>query len=228
MHPRDDAWIGELKPVATDLIEEFTAFQMAADRYKAARSPAETKAALDELKKVKGKLAGRAKELTGKSAAQAAEQEKQRAKLLAEGKIPDGTYKLVNRRNGHSIDVEGHSKDAGGKVHLWTYLGAPNQKWMLTAVGDGYYTVVGVESDKALEVPDASTQEGTVLRIWTINKSPAQRWKIEKTDGPWFKLTAECSGKALAGAGDFQKDGATLVQTTYTGAEEQQWKIEEP
>ena len=223
-----DAWIGELKSVATDLIEEFTAFQMAADRFKAARSPAETKAALEDLKKVKGKLAERARDLTGKAEAQVAEQEKQRAKMLAEGKIPDGTYKLLNRRNGRAIDVEGHSKDAGGKVHLWTYGGAPNQQWNLSADGGGFYIVVGVESDKALEVPDSSKEEGLALRQWTINKSPAQRWKIEKTDGPWFKLTAECSGKALAGAGDLQRDGSTLVQTTYTGAEEQQWKIEDP
>ena len=223
-----DAWIGELKPVATDLIEEFTAFQMAADRFKSARSPAETKAAIEELKKVKGKLAERAKELTGKASAQAAEQEKQRAQMLAEGKIPDGTYKLVNRKNGRAIDVEGHSKDAGAIVHLWTYMGASNQQWTLTAAGGGFYIVTGAESDKALEVPNGSTEEGMALRQWTVNKSSAQRWKIEKTDGPWFKLTAECSGKALAGAGDLQKDGSTLVQTAYTGAEEQQWKIEAP
>ena len=223
-----DAWIGELKPVATDLIEEFTAFQMAADRLKAAKSPSETKAALDELKKLKGALAERAKDLTGKAEAQFAEQEKQRAKMLAEGKIPDGTYKLLNRKNGKAIDVEGHSRDAGGKVHLWAYGAAPNQQWNLTAVGGGFYLVTGVESDKALEVPDGSTEEGMALRQWTINKSSAQRWKIERTDGPWFKLTAECSGKALAGAGDLQGDGGAIVQTAYTGAEEQQWKIEAP
>ena len=223
-----DGWIAELKPVATDLIEEFTAFQMAADHFKAAKSPAEMKTAIEELQGVKGKLADRAKELAGKAAAQLAEQEKQRAKMLAEGKIPDGTYKLVNRKNGRAVDVEGHSKDAGGKVHLWTYGGAPNQQWNVTAVGGGFYIIAGVESGKALEVPNGSTDEGVALRQWDINKSNAQRWKIEKTDGPWFRLTIECSGKALSGAGDLQADGSGLVQAAYTGAEEQQWKIEVP
>ena len=60
-------WIGELKPIANDLIEEFTAFQMAADRLKTANSPAEKKAALEELNGVKGKLAERARELAGKA-----------------------------------------------------------------------------------------------------------------------------------------------------------------
>jgi Ricin-type beta-trefoil lectin domain-like len=223
-----EPWIAELQPVATDLLEENAAFQMAADRFKAAKSPAEMKDALDGLKGVKGKLAERAKELTAKAASQLAEQEKRRAKMLAEGKIADGTYKLLNRKNGKAIDVEGRSKDSGHKVHLWAYTGATNQQWNLTAVGGGYYTIVGVDSAKALEVPDASTEEGMALRQWDLNKSPAQRWKIEKTDGPWFKLTAECSGRVLAGAGDLAANGAGLVQTTYTGTEEQQWKIELP
>ena len=223
-----NAWIAKLQPLATDLVLDYKAFQMAEDRFKAAKSPAEIKGALDALKGVKGKFAERANGLAGKAAGQLAEQEKQRAKMLAEGKIPDGTYKLLNRKNGKAIDVEGHSKEAGHKVHLWADTGALNQQWNLTAVGGGFYIVVGVESDKALEVPDGSAEEGLALRQWTLNKSSAQRWKIEKTDGPWFKLTAECSGKALAGAGDLQNDGGGLVQTAYTGAEEQQWKIEAP
>jgi len=73
-------WIGELKPVSTGLLEDYTAFQMAADRFKTAKSPAEMKVAVEALKSVKGKLADRAKELLGKAAAQTAELEKQRAK----------------------------------------------------------------------------------------------------------------------------------------------------
>ena len=63
----NDAWIGELKSVATQLLEEYTVFQMAADRLNAAKSPAEVKVAVDALKEVKGKLAGRAKELASKA-----------------------------------------------------------------------------------------------------------------------------------------------------------------
>ncbi len=221
-----DVWIGELKSVATDLLEEFTAFQMGADRFKAAQTPAEMKAAIDALKGIKGKLAERAQELTAKAAGQLAEKERQNAKMLAEGRIPSGTYKLTNRKNGKVIDVEGHSQDSGHKVHLWDPTGAANQQWNLTVEGGGYYLLVGVESGKALEVPDSSKDEGTAIRQWDVNKSPAQRWKIEKTDGPWFKLTAECSGRALAAAGDVMANGAALIQTTSTGAEEQQWKIE--
>ncbi len=62
-----DSWIAQLKPVATDLIEEYTAFQMAADRLKAAKTPAEMQTALDALKQIKGKLADRAKDMIGKA-----------------------------------------------------------------------------------------------------------------------------------------------------------------
>lgn len=223
-----DAWIAEFNPVATDLIEEFTTFQMAADRYKAAKTPAEMKAALAALESVSGKLAGRARELAAEAATQLAEKQMQNSKLLAEGKIPDGTYRLTNRKNGKVIDVEGRSRDAGHKVHLWAYMGGTNQQWNLTAAGGGYSILVGTHSGKALEVPNASTEKGMAIRQWDLNKSNAQRWKIEKTDGPWFKLTAECSGLALTAAGDVMANGAALVQAAFTGTEEQQWKIELP
>ncbi len=62
-------WIGELKPVAARLLDEFAVFQKAAAALKAAKSPEEKKAAMEALKKVKGKLADRAKEELAKAAA---------------------------------------------------------------------------------------------------------------------------------------------------------------
>jgi serine/threonine protein kinase len=62
-----DAWIADLKPFAERLIEEFTAFQVAADGLRAAKNPKQKQAAIDALKKVQGKLAGRAKEEIAKA-----------------------------------------------------------------------------------------------------------------------------------------------------------------
>ncbi len=223
-----DAWIGELKPVATSMLEEFTSFEMAADRLKAASNPDEIRAAVESLKTVKGQLAPRAQELVAKSASQLAILDKERAQMLAEGGIPDGTYKLLNRRTGRALDVAGNSRENGAKIHQWEYTGATNQQWKLAAAGGGYYTLVGVDSGKALDVANSSKDEGVAVQQWDFNGSNAQRWKIEKTNAPWFRMVAECSGHALASAPGSTENGAAVIQTTVNNAEEQQWKIEAP
>jgi hypothetical protein len=220
-----DAWLEGLKPMATDYIEEYTSYHMAADGWKAAKTLEQKRTAVKALKAVQGKLAPRAQELATQAAADVAKIEKGRADMLAQGKVPDGRYKLTNRKNGKTIDVEGHSHDDGHRVHLFGYSNGGNQQWNISAQGGGYYLLVNAESGKALNVPKAQTDDDVALQQANVNKtSPAQKWKIEKTDQGFFKLTAMCSGKALASGGDL--NDAPIVQTTYTGAPEQQWKLE--
>ena len=223
-----DAWIAGLKPVAANYLEQFTGFQMASDRAKAAKSIEEKKAAVVGLKAVAGKLAPKAQELSAKIAADLTKLDKERAAMWAQGKVPDGRYKLVNRQSGKIVEVEGRSKDDGRRVQQFAYSGQPNAQWNITAQGNGYYLLVGADSGKALTVPKGQTEDLTGLQQATVNKSPSQRWKIEKAEGNYFKLTAEITGKALTAAGTFQAGGSTIVQSAYTGAPEQQWKIEAP
>jgi hypothetical protein len=218
-----DAWLADLKSLATNYVEQFTSFQMASDRAKNAKTIDEKKAVVVALKVVEGKLAPKAQELAAKVGADLAKLEKERAAIWASGKIPDGRYRLTNRQSGKAIDVEGRSKDDGHKVHQFTYGGQPNQQWNISAQGNGYYLLVGVESGKALAVPAGKTEDHVEIQQATVNKGPAQRWKIEKVEGNFYKLTAESSGKALTA------DGTTaIVQGTPTGGPEQQWKIESP
>ncbi len=222
-----DAWIGELKPVAMAYVEEFTSFDMASENLKKAKTIEEKKAAVQALKAVKGPLAKRAGELAIKGAADVAAVEKERALMWAAGKVPDGRYKLVNRKSGKVIEVEGHSKDDGRKVQQTGYTGQPNARWNVTSLGDGYYLIVGVESGKALNVPKAATDDGVALQQANVNKGASQRWKIEKVEGSFFKLTAACSSKVVT-AGDAQANGGAIIQSAFTNAPEQQWKIEAP
>jgi hypothetical protein len=222
-----DAWIADLKPVGMAYLDEFTSFEMASDRLKKAQTIPDKKGAVQALKDIKGKLARRAEELALKGVADVAAAEKARAQMWAEGKVPDGRYKLVNRKSGKAIEVEGRSKDDGHKVQQSGYKGQPNAQWNVTTLGDGYYLIVGVDSNKALNVPKEATDDGVALQQANVNKGASQRWKIEKVEGNFFKLTAAGSGKALA-IGDSQADGGPIVQTSYTNAPEQQWKFEAP
>jgi eukaryotic-like serine/threonine-protein kinase len=224
----NDAWIAQLTPFATAYIEEYTAYQMATDRYKAAKSFMEKKTAVAGLKQIKGRFAKPVAPLLAKGAAEVAAEEKKRAQLLAAGKIPPDVYKLVNRKSGKVIDVEGRSKDDGHKLQQWGYSGANNEKWKVVPLEDGFYQIISVDSGKALNVPQAQTDDGSALTQATPAKEPSQHWKIEKTDGNFYKLTAQSSGKTLAIGGDLAKDGSPIVQTAYTGAPEQQWKLDLP
>ena len=225
----DNAWIATLTPAVAPYIEEFTAYQMAADRFKGAKTVAEKKAAITMLKDIKGRFAKPAAPLLAKATADVAAEDKKRAQLIAEGRIPEDIYKLVNRKNNKVVDVEGHSKDDGHKLHQWSYSGGGNQRWKIVPVDKGFYQILGLESGKALNVPQGKTEDGVELtQANPVKTNPSQRWKFEKTDGNYFKITAEASGKALAAGGDLTRDGASIIQTTYTGAPEQQWKLEAP
>ena len=222
-----DAWIAELKPVGAAYLEEFTSFEMASEALKKAKTVEEKKAAVQTLKAIKGTLAKRAGQLALKGVADVAAGEKERAQMWAEGKVPEGRYKLVNRKTGKAIEVEGRSKDDGRAVQQSGYTGQPSAQWNFTSLGDGYYLLVGAGSGKALNVPKAATEDGVAIQQANVNKGASQRWKVEKLPGNFFKLTAQCSGKALS-AGDAQANGGPIVQTAFKDAPEQQWKIEAP
>jgi hypothetical protein len=201
---------------------------MAADRYKAAKSFTERKSAVAALKQITGRFAKPAAPLLAKAAAEVAAEEKKRAQLLAAGKIPPDVYKLVNRKSGKVLDVEGRSKEDGHKLDQWGYSGANNEKWKVVPQEDGSYQIICVDSGKALNVPQAQSGDGIALAQANPARTPSQLWKIEKVDGNFYKITAQSSGKALAIGGDPAKDGSPIIQTAYTGAPEQQWKLDLP
>jgi len=222
-----DAWVADLKPLATDYVEQYTAYKMGADRVKTAKSLDEKKALVKALKAVQGKLAPRAQELAAKVSADIDKIEKERKALWDQGKVPDGRYKLINRQSNKAIDVEGHSKEDGHRVQQWAYGGQPNAQWNITAQGGGAYLLVCQETGKALQVPKDKNDDQVGIVQGNVNKAPNQRWKIEK-DGAFWKLTNEASNKALTGVTAAPAGGNTIVQSPYTGAPEQQWKIENP
>ncbi len=221
-----DAWIGELKPIAAAYLDQYTAFEMAVDRAKTAKTLEQKKAALVSLKAIKAPLAAKVQDLTNKASTEVAVLEKERAALWAAGKVPDGRYRLVNRKTGKAIDVAGRSKEDGGKLTQFQYGGQPNQQWNISALGGDFYLLVGVESGKAINVPQGTTEDGVALLQGNVNKGPTQKWKIERIENGIYKLTAEVSGKVITVTAD--ANSSAIVQRAYSGAHEQQWKIESP
>jgi hypothetical protein len=224
-----DAWLEGLKPMATNYLEDYQSFQMANERWKAAKTLDQKRAAQKAFEGVTGKFAARAKDLAVKAAADVKQAEQDRNKMLAQGKIPDGKYRLTNRKSGKVLEVEGHSHDDSHKLQAFKWTNGGHQQWNITSVGNGYYVLVCQDSGKALNVPGGQTGEGVVLQQANVNKNnPSERWKIEKVPdaqgGNFYTLTSLASGKVMAVKGD--NDGSPVIQTDGKNTPEQQWKIE--
>jgi tRNA A-37 threonylcarbamoyl transferase component Bud32/regulation of enolase protein 1 (concanavalin A-like superfamily) len=215
-----NAWIAELKPVATQHIEAFTSFAMVSDRVAGAGSPAERLAAINELRQIKGPLAKRAAEIVARHAAEIATIERDLS-------LPprDGLYRLVNRHSGKCIDVAAREMKDNASVHQWEYLAMPNQQWSLTSSGSGAYIIRAVHSGKPLEIANAGAADDADVRQGTASDAKPQRWKIESVGPGYFKVIAECSGKALSTGRASGENGVDVIQSAYRGVPEQQWQI---
>ncbi|MEI9895250.1 MAG: RICIN domain-containing protein [Chthoniobacter sp.] len=95
--------------------------------------------------------------------------------MLAQGKVPDGRYKLINRKTGKTIEVENHGRDDGHKLQTNAYSGGGSQHWHIIPQEGGYYLLVGVESSKAINVPKSVSDDGVPLEQANVNKGPSQK-----------------------------------------------------
>ena len=218
------AWVGELKVLATDRIEEFTAFQMHSDALKAATATAERAQAAAAMRKLGATFAARTEAALAPFAAEFEAYE------VMQNQIPaDGVYKLINQKTGKCVDVSGGAAGPGldedANVHQWDDAGALNQQWQLTKLASGSFQLVAKHSGKALDVENGQTDDGANVRQHTLNDAPAQRWKIASVGEGFFKLIAEGSGKLLTVAGGATENGTNIFQWTDTGGAEQHWRF---
>ncbi|MES2570850.1 MAG: RICIN domain-containing protein, partial [Verrucomicrobiota bacterium] len=213
----DEAWIAQLKPLASQYIEELTRFQMLTGQFKAASSTLQKFDISRELSSFKGPLQVRAARVLEPIAGELAAYEKNRTLLPA-----DGAYHIVNRQTGTALDVFKEETGNMVPVKLWEARRQGNQKWNIKAVENGYYRLLVEHSGKALDVAHQSQDDSAAICQHDSNDSSAQRWFIESVGDGYFKLTAQCSGKVLTVN---SKNRTDLHQSTYNGAKEQQWSF---
>ncbi len=214
------AWIGELKPLATQYIGQFTDFEMNAEQLKSARNPEERLAAVEHLRAFPPNFAARMKDATGPFEAELAAFNKMRDKVPIAG-----IYKIINRTTGRSLNVDGFGTTDNANVSLYDYQGNTNQQWAVKPNSDGAALVIAEHSGMALDVENGKIEDGVNVRQHSVNGSPAQTWRIESTGKGWFKLVAACSGKVLAVAGGGGENQANVVQWTDNGTPDHEWRF---
>lgn len=135
-----------------------------------------------------------------------------------------GTYdKLVNRKSGKVLGVNGGNLADGASLVQWTDTGADDQAWHMTTVGGA--TVLGNRgSGRVAGVYQSGTADGAQVVQWLDTGAADQHWQVVQ-DGSYVKLRNVNSGKVLGVLGGSTADGAQVVQWTDNGSLDQQWQI---
>ena len=137
--------------------------------------------------------------------------------------IPDGTYRVLNRRSLKALDVQNGGTANGTALVQWGYSGANNQKWTFADQGNGQYKITGVASGRVMDVAGISTANGAKIHLWDWLNANNQKWTVTPVGNGSFKLTAVHSGKVADVNGGSTADGATIIQWPYGGGTNQQW-----
>ncbi len=90
----------------------------------------------------------------------------------------DGSYKIINSKNGLCLNVDGASD--GANVNITDDDGSSAQRWYIYAADDGYKFVPVCATEYRLNVEDGGTAAYTSLQIWSDNDEAAQIFKINK------------------------------------------------
>jgi hypothetical protein len=93
--------------------------------------------------------------------------------------LANGTYKVINRNSGKSLEVASYGTANNSNIQQWGYVGIPSQKWTITATSGGYYSVKSVHSGKALDVAGVSTTDGANVNQWTYVSGNNQQWSFQ-------------------------------------------------
>lgn len=140
----------------------------------------------------------------------------------------NGTFLIVNRKSGKTLDVSGGATANGSNVIQWGGNGGTNQRWTLTQLSGGYYSITSVPSGRALEVYQSGTFDSANVDIWDYSGANNQQWQFVSLGNGYYRIVNRNSGKDLDVAGQSVADGANVAQWGYWGGENQQWALVAP
>lgn len=139
--------------------------------------------------------------------------------------VGNGTFYIVNRKSGKTIDVGGFQTADGSNVSQYGGTGGTNQKWALTQLSGGYYSIIGVHSSKGLQVNQAETADGANVNISTYSGATNQQWQFISLGNGFYQIVNRNSGKALEVVNQSIDNSANVAQWSYWGGENQQWSL---
>jgi hypothetical protein len=151
--------------------------------------------------------------------------------LVAGQTIANGTYKIISRRSGLSLDNPGYktaTTTAPVLLDQWTYGGGNNQRWRVTNLGGGQYSIFNVFANQPLDVAGAGGS-GARVQLYPATGSNNQKWTITATSGGYYRVSpVHNTGIALDVVGNSTTNGAAIGVYTWNSGTNQQWAFQAP
>jgi hypothetical protein len=216
-----DKWLDELKPLASQFVQQVVSYQMTVEALQNATSASQRASAARDLRKLDPALAKSAEALI-------APYEKEIAKFESGSTaIPEpGIYRIYNKHSGLVLDVEFRSRNERAKVIQFPSAGDTNQHWELVRVSADTFKIRAVHSGLLLNLPDKTTKPGASLWQWGDDNSAAGIWKLEPQGDGLFYIRSVASNQVLAVDGMSKSAGASVTQWDKPGTEDHLWRLE--
>lgn len=138
--------------------------------------------------------------------------------------VPTGTYRVVARHNGQSLDALGNGNNAG--LNTWGYNGGNNQRWTVASLGGGIYRLTGVASGRSLNVSGNSGENDANVVLYDYQGAGNSKIYFSSSATGYYTMYFVNSGRAVDVAGGAQ--GSRVVQWTPSGGTNQQWQFLAP
>lgn len=132
-------------------------------------------------------------------------------------------YKIVNRKSGLVLGIQGGSQANGAQVVQWTDTGAADQAWHVTTAS-GRTKFGNRNSGQVIGIWQGGTADGADAVQWLDTGSADQQWQMVAV-GSYYKFVDVNSAKVLGVLGGSTSVGAQVVQWTDTGTTDQQWQL---
>jgi Ricin-type beta-trefoil lectin domain-like len=141
----------------------------------------------------------------------------------------NGIYTL-KLSNGKALDADAAQvNNNGGKIAIWDYAaGAPEQQWILKAVGGGKYTIQVKASNKALDLNASNNVNGGGLTLWDLHGGTNQQWIFTATGSGLYKIQSAFSPYRVVDVEGVavNTNGAKIHLWDFLNGVNQLWKIE--
>lgn len=109
--------------------------------------------------------------------------EKQLYQRFLARKMNDGTFVFKSIADTTKVLDSGVNAPKGTQIHLGSYSGTDNQKWLINEFEENVLSIKSLVSNNAyVDVDRAGTSDGTKILVFEANCSKAQQFKLKKVD----------------------------------------------
>ena len=89
-----------------------------------------------------------------------------------------GGYEITAQSSNLQLEIAGNSSSAGAGVAQWSYSGAANQIWTVTATPSGTFTISPTSTRMCMDVSGASLANGKPIIQWPCSGAINQQWSF--------------------------------------------------